>query len=308
MNTREQHKFDEKYSQYQRLLILQGYSNATQDCYTRALRRLAAWSNKCPDHRLKKSDFEAYFSELLKTHSWSTIKCDRNAFMRYWELVLERDWTRIDLIRAPIVKHLPDILVADEINQTLSCVHRLHYQVYLYTVYTLGIRLSEGLYLQVGDIDGKTMRVHIREGKGCKDRFVILPNNTYAVLKQFWCTHHHKKWLFPSLQTNHTNVPMDKGSAQKAMKLAVSEANIHKHISVHNLRHSFATHCIENGMDLRSLQELLGHESPKTTAIYTQLTDTLQKNNNTIINQFVDRIRMPVINKSHNDSEANNEA
>jgi integrase/recombinase XerD len=100
---------------------------------------------------------------------------------------------------------------------------------------------------------------------------------------------------------------MDKGSAQKAMKLAVSEANIHKHISVHNLRHSFATHCIENGMDLRSLQELLGHESPKTTAIYTQLTDTLQKNNNTIINQFVDQIRMPVINKNNTNSEANNE-
>jgi integrase/recombinase XerD len=151
------------------------------------------------------------------------------------------------------------------------------------------------------------MRVHIREGKGCKDRFVILPNNTYAVLKQFWCTHHHKKWLFPSLQTNHPNVPMDKGSAQKAMKLTVSEANIHKHISVHNLRHSFATHCIENGMDLRSLQELLGHESPKTTAIYTQLTDTLQKNNNTIINQFVDRICMPVMNKNHNGSEESNE-
>ncbi len=306
MNTREQRKFDDKYSQFQRLLILQGYSQATQDSYTRGLRRLAAWYDKCPDQRLKKADFEAYFSELLQSHSWSTIKCDRNAFMRYWELVLERDWAVVDLIKPPIVKHLPDILVADEINQTLDCVHRLHYQVYLYTVYTLGIRLSEGLFLQVGDIDGKTMRVHIREGKGCKDRFVILPDNTYAVLKQFWCTHRNKKWLFPSLQSNHPNVPMDKGSAQKAMQRAIDEANIHKHVSIHNLRHSFATHCIENGMDLRSLQELLGHESPKTTAIYTQLTDTLQKNNNTIVNQFVDRITMPTISKN-NDRESSDE-
>jgi integrase/recombinase XerD len=162
-------------------------------------------------------------------------------------------------------------------------------------VYTLGIRLSEALFLQVGDIDGKTKRVHIREGKGCKDRFVILPDNTYRVLQQFWRTHRDKKWIFPSLQLNRHQTPMDRGSAQKAMKLAIQEANIHKRISIHNLRHSFATHCIEHGMDLRSLQELLGHESPVTTAIYAQLTETLHKNNNAIVNKFVNLIAMPVI-------------
>jgi len=88
---------------------------------------------------------------------------------------------------------------------------------------------------------------------------------------------------------------MDKGSAQKAMKLAIKTANIHKRISIHNLRHSFATHCIEHGMDLRSLQELLGHESPETTAVYTQLTEILHKNNNAIVNTFVNLIVMPII-------------
>lgn len=88
---------------------------------------------------------------------------------------------------------------------------------------------------------------------------------------------------------------MDRGCAQKAMQLAIEEANIHKHISVHNLRHSFATHCIENGMDLCSLQKLLGHESPKTTALYTQLTETLVKNNHEIVNTFVNRVAMPII-------------
>ena len=305
MNAREKQKYATNYAKYERLLVLQGYSKATIDNYTRGLRRLTAWCDKCPDKRLKKADFEAYFSQLLKTHSWSTIKCDRNAFMRYWELVLERDWDNINIVKPPRVRHLPDILVADEINRTLAQVHRTHYQVYLYTVYTLGIRLSEALFLQVGDIDGKTKRVHIREGKGCKDRFVILPDNTYRVLKRFWKTHHDKQWIFPSLQRDRHETPMDKGSAQKAMKMAITAANIHKHISIHNLRHSFATHCIENGMDLCSLQVLMGHESPKTTAIYTQLTDTLDKNNNDIINAFVNRIAMPDIPSAKSDRHEN---
>ncbi len=120
--------------------------------------------------------------------------------MRYWELVLERDWEYIDLIKPPEPKHLPNTLNAEEINHTLKCVHRTHYEVYLYTVYTLGIHLSEGLFLQVGDIDGKAKRIHIREGKGGKDRFVILPDNTYQVLKQFWLTHRNKKWIFPTVE------------------------------------------------------------------------------------------------------------
>lgn len=293
MNKTEKRKFDARYTQYQRLLTLQGYSKTTIDNYSRSIRRLAQWWGKCPDKRLKKNDFEAYFSELLKTHSWSTIKCDRNGIMHYWELVLELNWQWVDLVKAPRVKHLPDILTADEITTFLGCVHKLQYRIYLYTVYTLGVRLSEALHLQVGDIDGKTMRVHIREGKGCKDRFVILPDNTYLVLRRFWQTHHHKTWIFPSLQPERYDGPMDKGSVQRAMKLAIEEAKIHKHISIHNLRHSFGTHSLEAGMDLRSLQELLGHESPTTTAIYTQLTDLLHKNNQDIVNTFVGKVALP---------------
>lgn len=295
MNANQKRKFATNYAQYERLLVLQGYAKATIDNYCRSLRRLAEWAGKCPDKRLKKKDFEAYFTQRIHSHSWSAVKVDRNAFMRYWELVLECQWDYVELVKPPLVRHLPDILGAEEINQTFACVHRTHYEVYLYTVYTLGIRLSEGLYLQVGDIDGNAKRVHIREGKGCKDRFVILPDNTYTVLRQFWRTHHHKKWIFPSLQAQRNDAPMDKGSAQKAMQLAIDEANIHKHISVHNLRHSFATHCIEHGMDLCSLQQLMGHESPKTTALYTQLTEKLVKDNHAIINEFVNLIAMPHI-------------
>ena len=293
MNKREERKFDTHYDKFIQRLTLKGYSSATISSYSRSIRRLASFFDQCPDKRLTKDNFETYFSELHKTHSWSTIKCDRNGIMHYWELVLELDWKWVNIVKAPKTKHLPDILTPEEITRLLSCVHNTRYRVFLYVVYTLGLRLSEALYLQVGDIDGKTKRVHIHDGKGCKDRFVILPDNTYLALRQLWQTHHHPQWIFPSFQPSRHDTPMDKGSVQRAMQLAVIEANIHKHISIHSLRHCFATHSIEGGMDLCSLQKLLGHESPKTTAIYTQLTEQVQRNNHNIVNEFVTKIPQP---------------
>lgn len=295
MNIEEQSRLDQAYEEFRRLLILQGYSKTTVENYSRSLRRLAVWADQCPDERLNKKNFEAYFTELLLTHSWSTIKCDRNGFAHYWKLVLGQDWQWVNIVKPPKVKHLPDILTADDINKLLRCVKVTRYRVYLYTVYTLGLRLSEALYLKIGDIDGKTMRVHIREGKGCKDRYVILTDNTYMVLREFWSTHKNNTWIFPSKNQERYQGPMDKGAAQRAMKLAVEAAGIHKTVSIHSLRHCFATHSLEAGMDLRSLQELLGHESPKTTALYTQLTDTIIKNNNDIVNAFTSRLELPRI-------------
>ena len=302
MNNKEQKLFDLRYAQYRNLLTLQGYSKTTIENYSRSIRRLALACNQCPDQRLKKDDFQQYFTKLLETHSWSTVKCDLNGFRHYWELLLECDWPWINLVKPPKSKHLPDILSPQEISAVLECVHKRVYRIYLYTVYSLGIRLSEALFLQVSDIDAANKRVHIREGKGCKDRFVILPDNTYKLLRKFWATHRHPQWIFPSQHPQRYSGPMDKGAVQKAIKMALSEAGIHKHISIHNLRHSFGTHSLEGGMDLRSLQELMGHESPKTTAIYTQMTDIIQKNNHCIVNDMVNKINMPSMEEDHHEN------
>ncbi len=295
MNNIELRKFEQAYAQFERLLKLRGYSEATQDSYLRSIRRFAHWAGKCPHKRMSKDLFENYFSELLESHSWSTIKCDRNGLMRYWELVLECEWPWPDLVKPPVLKKLPDILTQADITAILNEVHEPRFRVFIYTTYSLGLRLSEALHLQPGDIDGKTLRVHIRNGKGHKDRLIILPKPTYFLLQQFWRTHRNGTWIFPSRDPERYPVPMDKGAAQQAMALAVTAANIHKKVSIHSLRHSYATHLLEQGMDLRSIQKLLGHDSPNTTAIYTQLTQTIHKNNDELVQCLMSKMPIPAI-------------
>jgi len=288
MNSTEARKFQQVYTRFQRLLQLQGYSEATCDSYGRGLRRFAQWCRCCPHAGITQRQFEAYFSQLIGSHSWATVKCDRNGIMRFWELLLKKEWPFPELIKPPVVKTLPDILTQTEITELLNHVKEFRFRVFLFTVYSMGLRLDEALHLKPGDIDAERKRVHIRDGKGHKDRFVILPAITLTLLRVFWASHRNPKWIFPSRDPARYNGPMDRGSAQLAMADAKKAANIHKTISIHNLRHSYATHCLEIGMDLRSIQELLGHDSPTTTAVYTQLTHTIHKNNDVLIKEMME--------------------
>ena len=185
------------------------------------------------------------------------------------------------------------ILSPDEINRVLECVRKPSYAVLCFVMYTMGLRISEALNLKVGDIDREHERVHVRLGKGGKDRFVRLPQATYHLLRTFWATHRHPKWIFPSAQVNSSG-PMDRGAAQKAIREAVLAAGIRKHITAHSLRHCYATHLIESGLNLRAVQDLLGHEDPRTTALYTQLTETVKQDASLIINALADRIVSPL--------------
>tara|TARA_R110001592_G_scaffold330564_1_gene612770 strand:+ start:1021 stop:1518 length:498 start_codon:yes stop_codon:yes gene_type:complete len=158
----------------------------------------------------------------------------------------------------------------------------------------MGLRLSEALSLTVNDIDSQTMQVHIREGKGGKDRLVPLPKRTLLALRYYWKIHRHPVLLFPRFgkkkQLIIDDAPMDKSGVQKALKKVISELGIKKSISPHSLRHCFATHLLEQGVDLRSLQILLGHHNLNTTARYTQLTAPKQKNNVKALNQLTDQL------------------
>ena len=186
----------------------------------------------CPD-KLKPEQLEDYFADLVETHSWSTVKVDRLGLQHFWKFVLKRDWNWIDIVKPPQVKTIPDILTPNEVEQLIGATRKLRYRVFLLTTYSMGLRLGETLSLQVGDIDPERKLIHIRRGKGHKDRLVPLPDLTLLGLRELWCRHRHPKMLFPNAtgsleRIQQASTHMDRGGTQKAMKTVVAECGIKK--------------------------------------------------------------------------------
>jgi len=188
--------------------------------------------------------------------------------------VLGRQWDWIAIVKPPQVKRLPDILSQQDLVDVLRATQQMRFRAYFLVTYSLGLRLSEALSLEVGDIDADAGRVHVRNGKGGKDRLVPLPQTTLNAMRRFWCMHRNPRLLFPNPSDDiaRTTRPMDRGGVQTAFKAALADVGIVRQLSIHNLRHSYATHLLEAGVDLREIQAALGHVSPLTTARYTQLT------------------------------------
>jgi integrase/recombinase XerD len=232
MNQAEANRFSELYQRHLRLLKLQGKSQKTIDAYARAVRRISEHFHRCPD-QLTLQQREKYFSDLVQSHSWSTVKVDRNGLQFFWKHVLKQDWQWVNIVKAPQVRSLPDILTVAEVEQLIGATCKLRYRVFLLATYSMGLRLSETLALQVGDIDGERKQVHIRRGKGHKDRFVPLPDLTYQALRALWCKHRNPCWLFPNAvgspeRIRTATAHMDRGGTQAAMKTVVAQCGIKK--------------------------------------------------------------------------------
>ncbi len=277
MNALEQARFTPLYEALLRALNLQGKAEATIDAYSRAIRRVAGYFDRCPDD-LTAEELKEYFAQLLETHSWSTIKLDRCGLQFFYRHVLERPWDWVEIVKPPKVTRLPDVLTRPETHRLLDTVRQRRYRVYFVTLYCTGLRLSEGLALQVGDIDAQRLRIHVRGGKGKKDRYVPIPAPLLRTLRQWWKAHRHPRLLFPNPRggwerMRQAKTPMHAGGTQAAMRAAVRECGIHLRITPHSLRHMFSTHMLELGVDLRELQAILGHVSPATTARYAHLTE-----------------------------------
>jgi len=232
MKSSEQTRFDTLYKRHLRALKLQGMSDSTIDVYARAVRRVAQTYDRCPD-RLTTEQLAAHFSALVESHSWSTVKVDRNGLQFFYKHVLKRDWSWVEIIKAPKIQSLPDILTLDEVEQLIGATRKLRYRVFLLTTYSMGLRLGETLALEVGDIDSQRQQVHIRRGKGHKDRLVPLPDLAYRALRTLWCKHRNPRLLFPSPVGSPEHIQratthMDRGSTQAAMKAVVTQCGIKK--------------------------------------------------------------------------------
>ena len=232
MEHTEQKRFDALYEQHLRGLKLHGYAASTIDVYSRAVRRLATYYDCVPD-QLSVKQLEIYFAALVDSHSWGTVRVDRNGLQFFWKHVLKQDWQWLEIIKPPKIQSLPDILTVGEVEQLIAAARKLRYRVFILTTYSMGLRLSETLSLQVGDVDAARDRVHIRRGKGHKDRFVPLPDLTCNALRALWARHRHPHLIFPNavgsperIRTATTH--MDRGGTQKAMKVLLAECGIKK--------------------------------------------------------------------------------
>jgi integrase/recombinase XerD len=232
MNETEMNRFNELHQRHLLLLKLQGKAQKTIDAYSRAVRRIRDYFDCCPD-LLTMEQRETYFSNLVESHSWSTVKIDRNGLQFFWKHVLERDWQWVSIVKAPKVQSLPDILTLFEVEQLIGATNKLRYRTFLLTTYSMGLRLGEALSLQVGDIDSQRKQVHIRRGH--KDRFVPLPDLPYQALRALWFKHRNPCWLFPNAvgspeRIQKATTHMDRGGTQAAMKAVATQCGIKKNL------------------------------------------------------------------------------
>ncbi|ADU67094.1 integrase family protein [Desulfurispirillum indicum S5] len=282
--------FNKLYQKHLKCLKLGGLQPKTIDAYARALRRIGHYfdGNVCD---LSSDQLLDYFTELLDTHSWSAVKLDLYGLKFFYSEVLRKPWENILLIKPPKASRIPDILSVEQAGRLFAATSTLSYKVFFFTCYSMGLRLGEGIRLTVDDIDTGNMRVHIRDAKGNKDRLVPLPDKTLQVLREFWAVHRHPCFLFPSrkrgLKNAHlVDLPLDRGGIQSAMQSVVRHLGLRR-ISCYSLRHSYATHMLEAGVDLLELQQILGHVSILTTARYTHLTATTANNTRVVVNSIV---------------------
>jgi site-specific recombinase XerD len=267
---------------------LGGLAERTQQSYVRAVRQLAEYYGKSPE-QISEEELRQYFLYLKNDKQYASSSCmvALSGIKFFYNHTLNRVWPQLDFIKPPSTKRLPVVLSREEVQRLLVCLRRPHYRVCLSTIYSCGLRLLEGVQLSVVQIDSDRMMLHIRRGKGGQDRYVPLPRRTLDLLREYWWYHRDPVWLFPRVKAGATG-SMDGSGVGRAFRAALAESGIVKQATVHTLRHSWATHLLEAGVNLRLIQIWLGHQSLTTTAIYTHLTAKAETMATETINELMD--------------------
>jgi site-specific recombinase XerD len=258
--------------QMQRDMVLRNLSPKTQYLYHHAARGLEEHFNKPPD-QLNEDDVKAFLHSIVTDRklSQSSLKITYSALRFLYETTLGKGWV-IDRIPYPkTTRMIPHILSKAEIQRLFDVAATLKQKAMLMVTYSAGLRASETARLKITDIDSTRMLIRVDQGKGNKDRHTLLSQVALETLREYWKQYRPKGWLFPRDTNPLEHVPV--ATIQTAFKRAKRQANLRKPASCHTLRHSFATHLLEAGVDLHTIQVLLGHSSIRTTTVYLHVSN-----------------------------------
>jgi integrase/recombinase XerD len=224
-------RFKRDYASHLKHLRLKGLQPKSIEAYARAVRRIGTYFDGCI-HELSEQQRLEYFGDLLESHSWSAVRLDLYGLKFYYAHVLRKPWAPLDLVKPPRGQRLPDVTV-EETQRLIQATQTLSYQVFFFPLYSLGLRLGEGLRLTVADLDAARRRVHIRDAKGNKDRWVPLPETTLELRRRFWRVHRNPVLLFPNrhggLKAAATaSTPLDRGGVQVTLRKVVAACGIKK--------------------------------------------------------------------------------
>lgn len=270
---------------FAQLLKLRSLACTTQAEYLRYVRKLAERVKRDPAE-LSEAEVREHLLHLKtkQQYSPSSMRTAVAAFTAFYNLHLGHDWKLFGLVRSPSVQTLPAVLTRAEVARLFRVVREERFRVFLRLIYACGLRLSEGLALEVSNIREGGAYLQLKKTKLMKERRVPLPRWAYLELRAFWKTHRHPRLIFPGAgrgwrdrpDSQHklaqAQEPMGEGSVQHCLRLARLEARLPEGTCVHTLRHSYATHLLEEGVSIRLISAYLGHSSLETTLIYAHLT------------------------------------
>ncbi|OPX37498.1 MAG: hypothetical protein B1H12_04750 [Desulfobacteraceae bacterium 4484_190.2] len=251
-------------------MILRGFSPKTKDAYIGAVAALAKYYHLSPDN-LNNDQIQAYLLHLIKDRklAWSSVNVAFSGLRCFYTQVLKWDETRFHIPSRPRQKKLPKLLSVEQVNDLLKAVPNIKHRTLLMTVYGGGLRVSEVVRLKPHHIESDRMMIRVEQGKGRKDRYTILPQSLLDQLKAYWKACRPQSWLFFGRDKDK---PMPIGTAQRIYYNAKNKTGIKKGNGIHTLRHCFATHLLDQGVDIFTIKQMLGHTALVTTSKYLHTT------------------------------------
>ncbi len=255
-----------------RELRIRGYAENTRKSYIGNMRCFVRFFMRPPDE-LTAEDVKQYQLFLTKDKrvSWSTFNVHVCAIRFFYREVLRVEWDVKQIPYQRSGRRLPVVLSCEEVRALLDTTTNLKHRALLMILYSAGLRTGEAIHLRPVDIDSGRMMIRVDQGKGRKDRYVMLSEKLLVTLRRYWREYQPALWLFPG---QDPSCPLTRGSLEKLFTRAKKKAGIQKPVTPHSLRHSFATHLLERGVNIRVIQRLLGHRSLRSTEIYTHVAES----------------------------------